>query len=150
MPNQTLRFLWMTRSVILASIVLFVTFGCGGYRFELTKDKRIPPLLMDVPSLNLLVGERRKVLTVVGSPSQWGYAPGFVSSNPEVVRVVYGGAPGTFGAADIWLEGVAPGEARIALSNAWQRERATWDSATRSEEFVAAHDSFVVHCVPAR
>jgi hypothetical protein len=134
------------RSAVCVSVLLLAA-GCGGYRFELTQDAKIPPLLMDVHPVELKVGERRKVLTVVGSPSQWGLAPGFVSSNPEFVRVVYGDARG---AADIWFEGVAPGEARIALSNAWQRERATWESETKGGDFDAEHDSFVVRCVAAR
>jgi len=125
-------------STALAVSTLLV--GCGHFRFDLAKDGEFPREYAKLGTVEMVVGEKRRAITKVGDPRQWGYAPGLVSSNPDVVAVVYDDE----GVGSVSLEARAIGEARVAPGNAWIRDSESWEMLAEQSTFDPARDSFVV------
>jgi hypothetical protein len=124
--------------LLLAIAVAVPLGGCGSYRFDLSMNGKFPAELADVGTVELTVGEARRVITKVGSPSSWGYVPGLVSSNPNVVEIVHDDRGASIVAK-------SAGEARVASINVFaQRDWQTWDRLMEESHFDPARDSFIV------
>lgn len=137
-PRTALR----TKSLMMAAIAAALG-GCGHFRFDLVENGEFPREYASVGTVEMVVGEKRRAITKVGDPRQWGYAPGLVSSNPEVLAVVYDdGSDGS-----VVLEAKSVGEARLAPGNAWARATESWETVAASSTFNPTTDSFIVKVV---
>lgn len=139
----------MKSSFILAALVGMcgLLSGCGYHRFRLRPDGEFPRELGTMDVVTLSVGERIHAIEKRGDPASWGLLPGLISSDPNVVRVEYGGGASYDG--NVWLVGVGVGEAQVALGNAWIRDTETWKDLAEAGYFDPKRDSFVVRVQPA-
>ena len=130
-----------------AALIACILVSCGYHRFHLRPDGELPKDMSTMEVVVLAVGEKRHAIEQRGNPASWGYSPGLVSSDPDVVRVEYGGGEQYDG--NIWLVGVRAGEARVAIGNAWIRNGERWEDHASQAHFDLQRHSFVVRVQPA-